>query len=41
MNTPEWKDAPEWAQYVAMDESGDWFWYEKKTSSHQGSTALD
>jgi hypothetical protein len=27
---PDWKDAPEWAQYVAMDEDGDWYWYELK-----------
>jgi hypothetical protein len=24
---PDWKDAPEWANYLAMDKSGDWFWY--------------
>lgn len=27
---PDWKDAPEWAQYVAMDSDGCWFWYECK-----------
>jgi len=27
---PGWKDAPEWARYLAMDEHGDWYWYEKK-----------
>jgi hypothetical protein len=25
---PDWKDAPEWAQYLAMDESGSWWWFE-------------
>jgi len=25
---PDWKDAPEWAQYVAMDRDGTWYWYE-------------
>jgi hypothetical protein len=25
---PEWKDAPEWAKYLAMDEDGTWWWYE-------------
>ena len=25
---PDWNDAPEWANYVAMDKNGDWFWYE-------------
>lgn len=24
---PDWKDAPEWANWLAMDEDGDWFWY--------------
>ena len=28
MNKPDWKDAPEWANYLAMDASGDWYWYE-------------
>ena len=27
---PEWKDAPEWAQWLAQDESGVWYWYEMK-----------
>lgn len=25
---PDWKDAPEWAQWLAMDEDGMWGWYE-------------
>lgn len=25
---PDWKDAPEWANYRAMDSNGEWFWYE-------------
>lgn len=25
---PDWKNAPEWANYVAMDKVGDWYWYE-------------
>lgn len=29
-NAPDWKDAPEWAQWVAQDEDGDWYWYENK-----------
>ena len=28
MNNPSWKDAPEWANWVAQDRNGDWFWYE-------------
>lgn len=27
---PDWKDAPEWAQYLALDADGVWYWYEKK-----------
>ena len=25
---PDWKDAPEWAMWLAMDEDGEWWWYE-------------
>lgn len=28
MNKPKWEDAPDWAQYLAMDVDGDWYWYE-------------
>jgi hypothetical protein len=27
---PDWKDAPEWALWLAMDKTGTWYWYEKK-----------
>lgn len=27
---PSWDDAPEWANYMAMDDNEDWHWYEKK-----------
>lgn len=27
---PDWKDAPDWAQYLAMDEDCSWYWYEFK-----------
>jgi hypothetical protein len=30
MNKPDWKDAPEWARFLAMDADGDWFWFEEK-----------
>lgn len=38
---PDWKDAPEWARYLAMTETGAWFWFENKpewrtTSSSSG-----
>jgi len=25
---PDWKDAPSWAQWLAQDQSGAWYWYE-------------
>ncbi|HMA79054.1 MAG TPA: hypothetical protein VKP88_08085 [Candidatus Paceibacterota bacterium] len=25
-----WEDAPEWAEWVAMDKDGEWFWYKGK-----------
>lgn len=25
---PDWKDAPEWAKYLAMDSDGEWNWHE-------------
>lgn len=27
---PDWKDAPKWANWLAMDSGGSWFWYENK-----------
>ena len=30
MNKPDWKDAPEWANWLAQDESCEWFWFEYK-----------
>jgi hypothetical protein len=28
VNKPDWKDAPEWANYLAMDRNGAWCWHE-------------
>lgn len=25
---PQWKDAPDWANYFAMNSNGNWYWYE-------------
>ena len=25
---PDWKDAPDWARYLAQDKSGAWNWYQ-------------
>jgi len=27
---PDWKDAPEWSNWVAMDADGTWYWFETK-----------
>jgi len=27
---PDWKDAPEWAKWLSMDEDGEWWWYENE-----------
>jgi hypothetical protein len=26
-NRPDWKDAPNWANYLAQDKDGSWWWY--------------
>lgn len=30
MRKPEWRHAPQWANYVAMDGNGEWFWFENE-----------
>jgi hypothetical protein len=32
----DWSTAPTWAKYVAMDETGDWMWYEQKPVHEYG-----
>lgn len=27
---PKWEDAPKWAEYLARDGDGMWYWHEKK-----------
>jgi hypothetical protein len=27
---PDWKDAPGWANWLAQDDSGYWYWYENR-----------
>ena len=31
---PDWKDAPEWAKFLAQDKDGSWYWFEKKPFLH-------
>lgn len=33
---PDWKDAPEWANYVAMDRDGAWCWYQLEPAASSG-----
>jgi hypothetical protein len=30
MSRPDWNDAPEWANYLAQDKNGGWYWYEAR-----------
>lgn len=30
MIKPDWSGAPKWAQFVAMDSSGAWYWYAER-----------
>ena len=27
---PDWKNAPEWANWLAQDEDGPWYWFQSK-----------
>lgn len=29
-NKPNWDNAPAWANWLAMDSDGEWYWYEKQ-----------
>lgn len=33
---PSWDDAPDWAQWLAMDSLGHWYWYEIKPVDYGG-----
>lgn len=30
MSKPDWKDAPPWANFLAMNENGKWYWFTKR-----------
>lgn len=36
MQKPDWCDAPDWAKFLAQNDDGQWFWYEKKPSKSRG-----
>ena len=33
---PDWKDAPAWANWLAMDSDGEWYWYALEPSIMEG-----
>jgi len=33
---PSWNDAPEWANYLAMDSDGSWWWLNNKPLLRNG-----
>jgi hypothetical protein len=33
----DWNNAPEWANWCAMDSDGHWFWFENKPLAHSSS----
>lgn len=38
MDKPDWKDAPDWAMWLAQDNDGRWFWWGEKpvvTGGHE------
>lgn len=41
MDKPDWKDAPEWAAYLAMHENGEWMWFEHEPTKENGYWNLD
>lgn len=41
MSKPDWNDAPKWANYVAMDESGEWWWFENEPSPGRDEWKVD
>ena len=36
MEKPDWSDAPDWAQYLAQTELGNWGWFEEKPDTTLG-----
>lgn len=38
MNKPDWKDAPDWANWLAMDDGGEWYWFNEKPTRHSDGT---
>jgi len=32
---PDWKDAPEWARWLAQDRDGEWCWHLNRPNANQ------
>lgn len=41
MSKPDWKDAPDGFEYLAMDEDGGWWWYNQKPQAMSVSWVTD
>jgi hypothetical protein len=41
LNKPDWKDAPDWAQYLAQDNNDGWWWFEKEPDKSKDVEAWD
>ena len=37
MTKPNWKDAPDWAQWLAQDYTGEWYWYKEMPTQESDS----
>lgn len=33
---PDWKDAPDWAMWLAQDDDGEWGWFANEPILHDG-----
>ncbi len=38
---PSWDKAPEWANWLAKDHDGVWYWYEDKPFAYEGTQIWD
>ena len=36
MVRPHWVDAPDWAQWLAQDEDGEWYWFQDEPEAMGG-----
>lgn len=35
MSKPNWDNSPKWANYLAQDQSGTWYWFENEPSRNR------